>query len=131
MDTAVNIRQLIINKHNANIPQIEISKQLNVPKSTVNDIITKYKSTGTISSSRSNCGGHNKLLSVRDDRFIARACECSPQLTARQLQAAICTTIPMVCLSTFKNSLRRSGKIAYRCAKSPNLTKQQMNVRLT
>lgn len=130
MDTPYAKRELVILLYNQKVKQITISNHLNIPSSTVNDIIKRYKSTGNIEANRGSCGGHNRLLSIRNDRLIARECQKNPQLTARQLQATIGTSLPPVSLSTFKNSLRRSGKMAYRPLVSPRLSKKQMKIRL-
>lgn len=129
-DTPENIRQLIIDKFQSHISQSQISRDLNVPKSTVSDIVKKYKQTGQVTSSRGHCGGHNKRLSDRDDRAIAREAQINPQSTAREIQASVGGNVSQVSISTVKRSLRKSGKISYRPLKAPRLNKSQMTVRL-
>jgi predicted XRE-type DNA-binding protein len=45
IDTAVNIRNLIVQKYQEEYPQKRIAEELHVPTSTVCDIVKKYKMT--------------------------------------------------------------------------------------
>lgn len=130
MDTPLSIRQLIIAKYQENIPQIIISQQLNVPKSTVNDILKKFRQGGAEGPSRRGKCGRTRVFTVKDDRRLALASSKHPQATARQLQHAVGGVASEVSLPTIRRSLVRSGKLAYRPLKSPLLSKSQMNVRL-
>lgn len=129
MYTPVPLRRLIVSKYKEGWKQKRISMELHVPKSTVFDIIQRYRLTGEMGTHRDRCRGH-RILSARDDRLLKRASDANPLATARQLQATVGGRIAQVSISTVKRSLRVSGRVAYRPVKAPALTPSQMAVRL-
>ena len=106
MDTPVSARKQILDRYEANQSQKKISQDLNIPKSTVSDIIRHNRNTGSVESLRRNCGGHNKVLSARDERLIARSSLAYPQATALQISDKRGLCIPRVSVSTIRRSLQ-------------------------
>ena len=70
-DTRQNIRQLILFHHQRGIKQLEIPDPVNVPKSTVSDILRKFTTTKNIESGRKN-NGRKRKLSHRTENSLAR-----------------------------------------------------------
>ena len=79
MDTPFNIRKLVIDHHLNRLTQRQISAALNLPRSTVNDIIQSFKNTGNIESQRHGRAPTNRVVSSRDDRRLRLASIRNPQ----------------------------------------------------
>lgn len=130
MPVPQNICNLIIDLHNKGLPVRAIGQRLNVPKSTVQNIIQRQITQGsTLTRYRGRCG-RPRRLSKRDERALARASVTNPLATARQLQASIGGNVATVSLPTVKRALRRQGRISYRPRKSPSLNARQRLARL-
>lgn len=130
MDIPLSVRKLVIDKFHQNIPQVTISNQLSISTSSVNNIISHYRRTGRIESTRAGRCGRKRFFTTRDDRMLARASTSHPQATARQLQQMVGGSVAAASKETICRSLNRSGRIAFRPCKSPLLTKKQMKARL-
>jgi transposase len=130
MDTPNELRALIIKKYLDNESQKVISNQLKVSRSTVCDIIKKFRHTGEMKPNRQGKCGRHRILTIRDDRLLARASSEHPQATPRQLQQQVGGSIARVCSRTVRRSLHLSGISAYRPMKAPFLSKEQMKTRL-
>lgn len=128
MDTSQPIRELIIHHHQRNISARAISTMVNVPRSTVNDIIARFKRSGTSTSSRTGHCGRKRKLSKRTERTLARQSIANPRATAKQLQQAVGESAD-VDISTIRRSLRRSGRKCFTPRKAPGLTCNQQRVR--
>jgi hypothetical protein len=131
MDTPAVIRKRIIDKYQAHVPQIIISQQLAIPKSTVCDIIKKFKATNDFHSDHRNCGGQNKIFTLRDERSLCRASQKNPRASARELGQAVGGPAATASIWTIQRSLRRSGRKCYRPSKAPSLSKVAMKTRLS
>jgi transposase len=83
MDTPTATRKLVISNYLAGLTQLNISEHLKVPKSTVCDIIDKFRRSGDVSCSRRGKCGRRRNLTVRDDRLLTRASSANPHATAR------------------------------------------------
>jgi transposase len=130
MDTPRNLRELMVNLHNEGESWRRIATVLHQPKSTVSNILRRYKQTGSIENRRSGrCGRHRKL-SLRDERALARGSVANPSSTARQLRSSVGGRAASVSLSTIKRALKRQGRVAQRPKKSPSLNRAQMSNRL-
>ena len=71
-DTLQNIRQLILFHHQRGIKQLEITKAVNVPKSSVSDILRKLTTTKNIKSGRKN-NGRSRCFSLLRCRLRSRS----------------------------------------------------------
>lgn len=130
MDTSLVVRKLVIQKYLQKLTQSDIAQQLNVCQSTVSRLISRYKSSGTLTALRKGKCGRKRLLSARTDRLLARASKKNPRATAADIQKTVGGDANMVSLCTIKRSLRRSDRLAYRPNKSPQWNASQMRVRL-
>jgi transposase len=129
MDTPVNIRNLVIANYRAGMSQRQISRVLNVSQPTCCRIIHLFETTGSTSSNRANCGGHNRLP-TRTERALRRSSTANPRATARQIAQDVGGHALSVDISTIRRSLRRSNIYTHRPWKSPSLSKAQCRVRL-
>lgn len=129
MDTSLKLKLAIICKYEDGQTIRAIASDVNVPRSTVADIIKRYRENGNqISSVRKNCGT-TRILTPTTDRSLFRASVKNPRATARELRMEISGPALSVSIRTIQRSLVRSGRIAYRPLKSPFLTKPQQRVR--
>ncbi|CAJ0915957.1 unnamed protein product [Ranitomeya imitator] len=82
-----DLRSQIVRKHEQSQGYKSISKDLNVPVSTVRSVIKKFKAHGTVAN-LPRCGQKRKI----DKRFqckIVRMLDKEPRLTSKQVQAAL------------------------------------------
>ncbi|VVC29383.1 Homeobox domain-like,Winged helix-turn-helix DNA-binding domain [Cinara cedri] len=68
--TALDIRKVVIRLHNEGKVSREIAKILAIGKSTVNDIINKFKITGTLEDKY--CSGRHRKTTIRVYKIIKR-----------------------------------------------------------
>jgi predicted ArsR family transcriptional regulator len=125
-----NIRDLIIKHHNNGRSVRSIAQQLDIPKSTVNNILQHYMKTGSIQTNYIGRCGRPRRLSDREERTLSRASVINPVATARQLRATVGGRVASVSLSTIKRALTHQGRLAYRPRKSPSLNRAQQITRL-
>ena len=130
MDVPVEIRRLIVNYHMEGMSCRKIAETLHRPKSTVIDIVRRYKEGGIIQTLRVGRCGRPSLLSYRDERALVRESVANPRLTAREIQSNVGGIALNVSLNTVKRSLIRHGRCSYRPMKSPSLNSAQCKVRL-
>ena len=130
MDTAVDLRALIVHHHQNGKTVRQIVEYTNTPRSTVQDIISNFQQTGSIESKRRGRPPTNKSLTLRDERIIARTSTVNPRMNARQIQSSLNKNLTSICLRTIQRSLKKSVRIPYRPRKFPNLSKKQMSVSL-
>ena len=121
MDLPQAIRQLIIEYHCDGVSCRRIAEILKRPKSTVIDVVRKFKDTGSLKPGRVGRCGRPRILSVGDERAIARASVADPHLTGREIRAHVRGNAAMASVSTVKRSLRRQSRCIYRPSKSPAL----------
>ena len=102
----------------------------NVPTSTVNDIVQRYRQTGEIESRGKRLSGRPRKLSLRLDRALGRQSVANPRQTARQIQHAVGGSAATVSIATIKRTLIRMGRINLRPVSGSNLNPSQRRVRL-
>ena len=119
-DTPQNRRQLILFHHQSGIKHLEISKAVNVPKSTVSDILRKFTTTKNIESGRKN-NGRKRKLRQRTENSLARMCRLNPKFTTKQIQKHVGGVATSVSVSTIKRTQKLKGFTAYRAMKSTKL----------
>lgn len=130
MDTSEEKAAEVWRLHNENLTIREISAAINVPKSTVSDIIKRFETTGKNSSNRVGKCGRKRSLSPRMERRIVRESEKNPQATARDIQQSVGGAATIVHINTVKRTLSRYGRRSYRPVKAPSLSSKQQKVRL-
>jgi len=111
MDLPSNIRELIVAHHQVGKRSREIGQMLSVSKSVVNNILKRYRNTGSVDPTRVGKCGRPRLLSDSDERMLARASVANPTFNARDLRACVggsvarCQWIPSKELSDVKEDL--------------------------
>ena len=87
MDVPHNIRTLIVSHHNEGHSGRKIAQMVNLAPETVRNLIRRYRESGSIQASRVGRCGRPRMLSLRDERTLARASTVNPKLTAREFVA--------------------------------------------
>ena len=122
-------RERIIGAYLCGIKQTVISIQLNIPTSTVNDIVKKYKETGSTEPKKRS--GRPKVLTKRDTRTLKRIIRTdrfSPlgDVTDK-LNTSLDTTLHH---NTIRSYLHDEGLGSYTARKKPHLTAKHRTDRL-
>lgn len=130
MDVPQDVRNLLVAHHEAGHSWRRIAEMVNMPKSTVSNILRRYRETGSAQAMRVGRCGRPRSLSERDERALARASTVNPKLTAREIRSTVGGRVAAVSVSTIKRALRRQGRYAHRPRKSPSLTTAQQKARL-
>lgn len=107
-DTTFNQRQLVIFHHTNGKTVREIAEILIMKRSTVGDIISRYKNEDRIDSKDKT--GAPKKLSIREQRNIVLKVQQNPKLSAPKLAQEVKTVFNKeVSASTIRNILRQNG----------------------
>ena len=107
-NTSFNIRQLIIFHREQGKSYRQISSMLGVSKSTVADIIWRFRTAKRIESVPQT--GRPSLLSIREKRSIARKVKQNPQLCApRLISEVLQESSRKVLAETIRKTLRQTG----------------------
>lgn len=115
-------------KHGQSQGYKSISKDLNVPVSTVRSVIKKFKAHGTVAN-LPRCGRKRKI----DERFqrkILRMVDKEPRLTSKQVQAALQSEGTTVSTRTICRCLKEKGLYGRIPRKTPLLTQRHKKARL-
>ncbi|CAJ0929007.1 unnamed protein product [Ranitomeya imitator] len=100
-------RNQIVRKHEQSQGYKSISKDLNVPVSTVRSVIKKCKAHGTVAN-LPRCGRKRKI-DKRFQRKIVRMLDKEPRLTSKQVQAALQSEGTTVSARTIRRRLNEKG----------------------
>lgn len=84
--TALKIRELIVKKHNEGKSMSQIAFELDIPKSTVGDIIKKHKNTGSLNTAGKSTG-RPRLVTERKRRLLVKICKEHRRSTLREITA--------------------------------------------
>lgn len=122
------IRKKIIDKHGKGKGYKTISKQLDVPVTTVANIIKKFKVHGTVA----NLPGHGRKRKIdpRVNRRIVRMVEKEPRITAKEIQAELQGEGTSVSDRTIRRFLSESGLHGRRPRRTPLLKEKHKKARL-
>lgn len=115
-------------KHGQSQGYKSISKDLNVPVSTVRSVINKCKAHGTVAN-LPRCGRKRKI----DERFqrkIVRMVDKEPRLTSKQVQAVLQSEGTTVSTRTIRRRLNEKGLYGRIPRKTPLLTQRHKKARL-
>ena len=122
------IKSRIVAKHEAGNSYGRISSELNVPKSTVQSIIKKYKdSNSTANLPRS---GRPRKITTRMARKIVRKVQNDPKITRKKIQDQLANEGDSVSLSTVSNTLHNASLFGRRPRRTPLLKKNHREARL-
>jgi transposase len=130
MDVSREIRHILVAHHQAGHSWRRIALMMNMPKTTVRNILKQYTETGSVLATRVGRCGRPRSLSIRSERALARASVVNPKLTAREIRSSVGGEVALLSISTIQSALRHQGRNAYRPRKSPSLNAAQRNVRL-
>lgn len=123
-----DLRSKIVRKHGQSQGYKSISKDLNVPVSTVRSVINKFKAHGTVAN-LPRCGRKRKI----DERFqrkIVRMVDKEPRLTSKQVQAVLQSEGTTVSTRTIRRRLNEKGLYGRIPRKTPLLTQRHKKARL-
>ncbi|CAJ0961218.1 unnamed protein product [Ranitomeya imitator] len=123
-----DLRNQIVRKHEQSQGYKSISKDLNVPVSTVRSVIKKCKAHGTVAN-LPRCGRKRKI-DKRFQRKIVRMLDKEPRLTSKQDQAALQSEGTAVSTRTIRRRLNEKGLYGRRPRKTPLLTPRHKKARL-
>ena len=101
------VRHKIVAKHGQSQGYKSISRELDVPVSTVRNVIRKFKAHGTVANLPGR--GRKSKLDRRLQRRIARMLEKAPRSTAKQIQADLQTQGTTVSTRTIGHKLNERG----------------------
>ena len=86
-EVSIAIRDLVIQEWKGNVnetlSQRQIGEKFKIPKSTLNNIIQKYKNTGAIVNLQGR--GRKPIFTQRDVRTLVRKEKVTPELSAPKL----------------------------------------------
>ena len=88
VNTSSEIRQLVIFNNAKGLSERKIAAILNIPKSTVHDILHRFKEENRIDSIPQK--GKSKKLTNYYMRFVRREIEKNPKISAPKLCTALC-----------------------------------------
>eukprot|EP00171_Calliarthron_tuberculosum_P000951 IDg951t1 len=109
-----------------------IALQYGWAKSTVQDIITRYRQTGNVQSRASN-SGRKRITDERTDRLIVRSCIGSPEkrrVTSGQISRNLTATGIQISSSTVRRRLLENGLEGRVATKNPLLSPTNIEKRL-
>jgi transposase len=114
-DTTLGNRERVIALYlHTSKTQREIATDLNLSKSAVNRIITRWNSTGSAESGRKGHCGRKEKLTRHAKSLIVREAKKFPTKTAQEIRSSMGSIGSSVCLDTVKKLLRKCGLYAYR-----------------
>jgi transposase len=121
MDTPQIVRDLIIAHHEAGeLGCRQIAALLKLSKSTVFNILKKYRETGSSHTTRSGRCGRRPLLTVRNERALITASKECPTSTARQIRERVGGHLSVISVSLVKKVLTKYGVQAIDPEKVPS-----------
>lgn len=107
-----------------------IASTLNIPRTTVNDIVNLWKETGSMRSRRTGRAPTRQKLSERTQRYLVRRSRTDPQMTARQIQEAEGGEALNVSVRHVRRVLHAHGRIARRPRPVPTHNAEHKRARL-
>lgn len=114
----------IIELFNKGKSQINIAKQLNINKSIVSRLISKYKATGKVE--EPNTGGRPRKTTERTDQRIARLVKKTPFILSKNIVYQLKLNISS---STVRKRLLEKNLRSFMPSKKPMLTKKHLKKR--
>lgn len=102
-----DIRKKIVELHKSGSSLGSISKQLSVPRASVQTVVYKYKNFGTtLTLPRS---GRRHKLSPKDEKTLVQKVHLDPKMTTKKLADELEASGIKVCISTIRRVLHRHG----------------------
>ncbi|KAL0166161.1 hypothetical protein M9458_038005, partial [Cirrhinus mrigala] len=127
-ELSVDLRETIVEKHGQSQGYKSISKDLNVPVSTVRNIIKRFTAHGTVA----NLPGRGRKSKINEklQQRIVRMVDKEPRLTSKQIQADLQTQGTTVSARTVCHHLNEKGRYGRRPRRTPLLTQRHKKARL-
>jgi transposase len=102
-----DVKSKIIEKYHADCSVRNISQQLNVPRSTVHDIITKFRKDG----SKTNLPRTERpaKVDIRTNRKVVKQTLVNPRITHKAIKDELQESSVNVSLSTVSSILHKTG----------------------
>lgn len=131
--TSIQVRDLIItdweDKENGPKTYAKLAEKYHLPKTTVFDIISRYKRSGRIEDAKRT--GRPPALTERESREIVRQVKGDPFKSTPKLQVEIKERFGKdVCCRTIQNYIRKEGFRARMARKKPLISKRNQRRRL-
>ncbi len=119
---SVDLREKIVEKHGQSQDYKTISRDLNVPVSTVCNIINRFTAHGTVANLPER--GLKSKINEKLQRRIVRMVDKEPRLTSKQIQADLQTQGTTVSAPTICRHLNEKGHYGRRPRRTPLLTQK-------
>jgi len=110
--------------------QRQIASECSVGLGTVNDIIKRFRETGSFSPKRKGKCGRKKKTTPTQDRLLVRKSKINPRMTAVDLNRDLRASGTSVSDMTVRRRLLAAGRVAIKPKKKQLLTKAMMSKRL-
>ena len=123
-----DLKNKIVKKHEQCQGYKSISKDLEVPVSTVRRVIKKFKEHGTVANLPRS--GRKRKIDDRFQRKIVQMVGKNPRLTSKQVQAALQSEGTTLSTRTIRRRLNEKGLYGRRPRKTPFLTQRHKKARL-
>uniref|UniRef100_A0AAZ3SID9 Transposase Tc1-like domain-containing protein n=1 Tax=Oncorhynchus tshawytscha TaxID=74940 RepID=A0AAZ3SID9_ONCTS len=123
-----DLRKIIVDLHKSGSTLGAISKHLNVPRSSVQTIVCKYKHHGTTQPSYRS--GRRSVLSPRDECTLVQKVQINLRTTAKDLVKMLEETGTEVSISTVKRAQYRHNLKGHSARKKPLLQNSHKKARL-
>lgn len=123
-----DLRTKIVEKHRQSQGYKSISRDLNVPVSTVRNVIKKLKAHGTVANLPGR--GRKRKIDERLQRRTVRIMDKEPRSTSKQIEADLQTQGTTVSARTIRRHLNEKGRYGRRPRKTPLLTQRHKKARL-
>lgn len=116
-----DFKMKIINFFKNGESQISIAKRLKINKSIISQLIKKYKSTGSVKTTKS--GGRPRKTNLRTDKQIIRLMKKNPFLSSKKVVEELNLNISS---SAVKKRTLENGLRSFRPSKKPIFTKKHL-----
>lgn len=123
-----DVRKKIVSLHISGLSLGSISKRLQIPRSSVQTIIKKYKTMFTTATLPRS--GRKRKLTPGDERFIVRMVRLNPKITKKAIAKDLEVSGIKVSTSTIKRILHKNDLRGYRARKKPLLQQRHRRARL-
>ena len=128
-EVSEDIKTLIKEHKDKGLSVRKIAELVNVPKSTVQDILTRFQKRGThVTACRT---GRPRKTSTADDRKIMREVEKNRKMTAKEVRNSLPESVATsVCVQTIRNRIKEKGLKGCTARRTPLMSKGNMKKRV-
>lgn len=131
MATSSKLRELVLKNYYRNKTIREVAVELNIPKTTVWNIIKHYGETGNILDKKGKSPGRPTLISDRNKRLLVKLCKKGRRNTLRQITAEWNRETGLnLSRECCRQWIHRCGLKFYKAKEKPLMTEKQKKARL-